>query len=74
MRGKDISGGMNIPYVELDKTSISSIMVGGAVMAKLGDSKKPAIVRVVTAKGRMRFMNFARATVGRSSLELNLTK
>jgi SWIM/SEC-C metal-binding protein len=50
VRGKDISGGMNIPYVELDKTSKSSIMVGGAVMAKLGDSKKPAIVRVATAE------------------------
>lgn len=64
---------MNIPYVELDKTSKSSIMVGGAVMAKLGDSKKPALDSLLQ-KGRMRFMNFARATVVRSSLELNLTK
>lgn len=43
VRGKDISGGMNIPYVELDKTSKSPIMVGGAVMAKLAVSMNTSL-------------------------------
>jgi hypothetical protein len=41
------------------------IMIGVVIMVKLGDNKKPAIVRVATEEEHRKFMLCVRITVGK---------